>query len=70
MFNRSLLFEQLERAGFLTHYQGIEEEGNKRLFELKNPANEMVVSLVRIIQPPEIEGKYDYNIYQGIRGNF
>lgn len=64
-------FEQLERAGFLTHYQGIEEEGkNKRLFELKNPANEMVVSLVRIIQPPEIEGKYDYNIYQGIRGNF
>ena len=29
MFNRSLLFEQLERAGFLTHYQGIEEEGKQ-----------------------------------------
>ncbi len=64
-------FERLEEAGFLTHYQGVEEEGKlKRLSDLKSPTNQMIVSLVRVIQPPEMEGKYDYNIYQGVRGNF
>ncbi len=64
-------FEKLERMGIETHYLGVEEEGEiKRIGELQSPTATMVVRLFRVVFPPELNGKYDYGIYQDVRGNF
>jgi len=64
-------FEKLEKMGIKTHYLGIEEEGSvKRLSELTSPSAVMVVQLFRVIVPSQIQGKYDYGLYQDVRGNF
>ncbi len=64
-------FEKLEKMGIETHYLGIEEDGEiKRLGELQSPTTTMVVRLFRVVFPTEIDGKYDYGIYQDVRGNF
>ncbi|MEN3185796.1 MAG: phosphoribosylaminoimidazolesuccinocarboxamide synthase [Atribacterota bacterium] len=64
-------FEKLEKMGIRTHYLGLEEEGKiKRLSELESPSSIMVVQLFRVVVPSQIQGHYDYGLYQDVQGNF
>ncbi|MGC8779118.1 MAG: phosphoribosylaminoimidazolesuccinocarboxamide synthase, partial [Candidatus Caldatribacteriaceae bacterium] len=64
-------FEKFEKMGIKTHYLGLEEGGKvKRLSELESPSSVMVVKLFRVIIPSQIQGTYDYGLYQDVRGNF
>lgn len=64
-------FEELEAQGIRTHYLGLQEDGRlRRLGELKAPTNTMGVKLLRVLEPPVKDGRYDYSLYRSVRGNF
>lgn len=63
-------FEKLEAKGIKTHYCGLVEDGEvKKLADLSGPADEMEVSLVRVLEPEYKDGKYDYSNYSGEEKN-
>jgi phosphoribosylaminoimidazole-succinocarboxamide synthase len=63
-------FELLEQRGMKTHYLGlIENDSAKHLCDLKNPADTMEVSLVRIIKPESQGDLYNYSVYNSTLTN-
>jgi phosphoribosylaminoimidazole-succinocarboxamide synthase len=57
-------FERLEEQGVKTHYHGVLHNNSvKKLHEIDEPVDTMQVSLVRVISPDNIQGKYDYSMY-------
>jgi phosphoribosylaminoimidazole-succinocarboxamide synthase len=66
----AFFFEQLEFMNMHTHYQGLVHDNKvKRLADLTEPVDTMQVDLVRVIKPNNIEGKYDYSIYNSEEKN-
>jgi phosphoribosylaminoimidazole-succinocarboxamide synthase len=64
-------FEELERAGIRTHYVGLVEDGRTApLGSIRRPVDAMEVRLLRVIEPPLREGRYDYSAYRHEHGNF
>jgi phosphoribosylaminoimidazole-succinocarboxamide synthase len=64
-------FEKLEEEGVRSHYLGLVEDGApKRLADLKGPSNVMEFTLVRVIEPLVLDGKYDYSPILEERRNF
>jgi phosphoribosylaminoimidazole-succinocarboxamide synthase len=60
----AFFFEQLEALDMYTHYQGlVQDDTVKRLAELSSPVDTMQVDLVRVVKPNNIDGKYDYSMY-------
>jgi phosphoribosylaminoimidazole-succinocarboxamide synthase len=67
----AFFFEQLEKMGIHTHYQGVLHESTiKQLDDISEPVDSMQVSLVRIIKPNNMDGNYDYSMYRGDDTNF
>ena len=67
----AFFFEQLEEMGIHTHYQGVLHENTiKQLDDINEPVDSMQVSLVRIIKPTNVDGKYDYSMYRRDDTNF
>ncbi len=67
-------FEKIEEESdgdIKTHYIGVEEEGKlKKLSEVRNPSDKMVVKLVRVIRP-KMDGKgYDYSVFLNQKANY
>jgi len=63
-------FEELEKLGIKTHYQGVVENGEaKKITEISSPVDVMQVSLVRVLKPEMKDGQYDYSIYTGNEKN-
>jgi phosphoribosylaminoimidazole-succinocarboxamide synthase len=67
----AFFFEKLENEGIKTHYMGV-VDGEKitKLSDAKNPPDEMVIKLVRVLKPELKNGKYDYSIYKKEKTNF
>lgn len=64
-------FEKLTSLGYITHYLGLEENGQvKQLSQLISPSSVMHVSLVQVIHPTQIGNQYDYGVYHQERTNF
>ncbi len=60
----AFFFEKLEEMGIHTHYQGVLYHGGvKRLNEIKEAVDTMQVALVQVVKPNNLEGKYDYSMY-------
>ncbi len=64
-------FERLEEKGIKTHYRGVLQQGKLvRVDELEEPTNIMEISLVRVIRPVFVDGKYDYSMFTPHLSNF
>ena len=64
-------FEKLESMGIKTHYLGLVENNiTKKLSNLKRPADNMEVKLVRVLKPLRKVSTYDYSIYKTENNNF
>jgi phosphoribosylaminoimidazole-succinocarboxamide synthase len=62
--------ERLEEMGVKTHYLGlVEGEEVKRLGELQSPSGIMEIELVRVLEPPVADGRYDYSVFGKERVN-
>jgi len=56
--------ESLEKKGVKTHYLGLVEDGEvKRLDEIDAPSGSMEFKLLRVIEPTETEGAFDYSVF-------
>lgn len=64
-------FDKLAKRGIKSHYLGLSENGIfKRLNELKGPAVNMEIKLLRVIRPEIKDTGYDYSAYQKAKDNF
>jgi phosphoribosylaminoimidazole-succinocarboxamide synthase len=62
--------ESLEKKGVKTHYLGLVEDGKaKRLDQLDAPSGTMEFKLLRVIEPTETEGAFDYSVFNRERTN-
>jgi len=63
-------FETLQGEGVKTHYIGLVEDGEaKRLDELSAPSDTMEFELLRVIEPVERDGGFDYSVFERERSN-
>lgn len=64
-------FEELEKQGIKTHFNGLLEDNKpKKLSELKNPSNLMMVDLFRVVHPENNSGIYNYHTFKNLSGNY
>ncbi len=67
----SYFFEKLSALGYVTHYRGLEENGQiKKLSEISTPSSIMHISLVQVIHPTQNGDFYDYGVYHHDHSNF
>lgn len=64
-------FEKLEELEISTHYKGLLENNvPKKLADLSQPSNLMMIDLVNVHQPLIKNDIYDYSIYKQLTNNF
>jgi len=63
-------FERLEEQGINTHYLGLLDNSGRltKIHSLREPSNNMVIKLSRVIMPKFENGRYDYSFFTQNRG--
>jgi len=64
----AFFFERMAERGIPTHYLGVGEGVSLR--DHRSPPDRMMVRLLRVIRPEWVGGKYDYQIFHTLKGNY